>query len=460
MTRQKLVHPIEFSRMYRSHIVRLLAAAVGCLFLPSPTSADDWPQWMGPTRDGVLHESGLVDTIPDAGLNVKWRVPVQGGYSGPAVANGRVFVTDYVKQGGESFNDPGKRAELEGKERVLCFDAETGKEIWKHEYDCKYSISYPVGPRCTPTVDGDHVYVLGAEGDLICLAVENGSVVWQRSFKNDLGAPVPIWGHSAHPLVHGENLICLVGGEGAAVVAFNKLTGVEVWKSLSVPDIGYCPPSVIRAAGVEQLLIWHPKALVSLNPEDGSQYWEEPIEPQYGMSITQPQRDGDLLYVSGIGAQSLMLKIASDKPGAEELWVGEPKNSVYCANSTPLLVDGVIYGVDCQVGFMVAADAKDGSRFWESYEPTTRGTRRASHGTAFITLSGDKFFLFSETGDIVIADIDSKQYSERGRFHVLDPTSECFGRSVVWSHPAYANKKLYARNDKELVCVSLDSSDY
>ena len=422
--------------------------------------ADDWPQWMGPTRDGVLRETGLVDQIPADGLKVNWRVPIQGGYSGPAVANGRVFVTDYEKTGGDSFNNPGKRVELNGKERVLCFDAATGKEIWKHEYDCKYSISYPAGPRCTPTVDGDHVYTLGSEGDLICLVAATGEVVWQRNFKTELKAPVPIWGHCAHPLVYGNKLICMVGGEGQTVVAFDKKTGKEIWKALSATDAGYCPPCIVKAGGVDQLLIWHPKSLNSLNPNDGSQYWEEPLAPQYGMSITRPQRDGDSLYVSGIGSKSMMLRLAADKPAVEEVWVGEQKNSVYCGNSTPVIVDGVIYGCDCQVGFMVAVDTKNGDRLWQSWEPTTKGTRRASHGTTFITKADNQFFLFSEKGDLIIADIDAKKYSERGRFHVLEPTGECFGRDVLWSHPAYAAKQLFARNDKELVSVSLDAADY
>ena len=435
------------------------ACVIG-LFTSSFSVADDWPQWMGPTRDGVLQETGLIESIPADGLKVNWRVPIQSGYSGPAVADGRVFVTDYEKTGGESFNNPGKRAELTGKERVLCFEAATGKEIWKHEYDCKYSISYPAGPRCTPTVDGQHVYTLGSEGDLICFVAATGEVVWQRSFKNDFKAPVPIWGHCAHPLVHGDHLICMVGGDGQTVVAFDKKTGKEKWKALSATDAGYCPPSIIQAGGVEQLLIWHPESLHSLNPTDGTQYWQEALKPQYGMSIARPQRDGDLLYVSGIGSTSVMLRLAADKPAVEEVWVGNPKNAVYCANSTPLLVDGVIYGTDCQVGFMVAADAKSGDRLWKSWEPTTGGTRRANHGTAFITKSGNKFFLFNEKGDLILADIDSKQYSERGRFHVLDATGECFGRDVVWSHPAYANKQLFARNDKELVNVSLDAAKY
>src|SRR4051812_9667200 len=132
------------------------------------TVAEDWPQWLGPHRDSVWHESGLLEKFPEKGLTVKWKVPVALGYSGPAVANGRVYVTDYLRESGDTANDPGTRRTLTGEERVHCFDAVTGEQIWRHAYPCQYNISYPSGPRATPTVDKDKVYTLGAEGNLVC----------------------------------------------------------------------------------------------------------------------------------------------------------------------------------------------------------------------------------------------------------------------------------------------------
>src|SRR5436190_272791 len=128
-------------------------------------SADDWPQWMGPKRDGVWRETGIVDSFPKDGPPVRWRVKIGGGYAGPAVAAGRVFVTDrQLKEGASAPADPFKRGSIPASERVLCLNEKDGTEIWKHEYDCPYTVSYPAGPRCTPTVDGDRVYTLGAEG--------------------------------------------------------------------------------------------------------------------------------------------------------------------------------------------------------------------------------------------------------------------------------------------------------
>lgn len=425
------------------------------LSLTAAASADDWPQWMGPTRDGQWKEEGILEKFPAGGPKILWRVPVAGGYAGPAVADGKVFVADFVKQDGDGGNDPGKRSELRGVERVLCFRESDGKLLWTHEDERVYKISYPAGPRVTPTVDGDKVYTLGAEGHLLCLDVESGKVVWSKDFQKDYKIEAPMWGFCGHPLVEGDKLICLVGGPGSVVVAFNKNTGEELWKALSAPEPGYCPPAIIEAGGARQLLVWHPKALNSLNPDNGEVYWSIDLEPAYGMSVTRPQRYGDYLFTSGIGDAALVLKLDRNKPAAEEVWRGEKKNAIYCSNSTPLIKDGVIYGADCQVGALRAVRLEDGERLWETFEPTTGGTRRASHGTAFLVQNGDRFFIFTETGDLVIARLTAEGYEEISRASIVEPTNEAFGRPVVWTHPAFANRCMFARNDKELVCVSL-----
>lgn len=420
--------------------------------------ADDWPQWMGPTRNGEYRETGLLQRFPDEGPKVLWRQPVSGGYSGPAVSQGKVVVTDFVKAEGDSFNDPGQRAELQGEERIHCFDQRTGELLWTHSYDCPYAISYPVGPRCTPTIVGNDVFALGSEGDLKCLDLATGKVRWQVSFKTDLGAETPLWGHSAHPLVDGDQVICMVGGAGQTVVSFDRVTGKILWCALDASGPGYCPPRIMEAGGTRQLIVWHADAIESLNPSNGESYWEVPLKPMYEMAIAAPQRDGDLLYVSGIGSKSVMLRLLADRPGVEELWAGGPKTSVYSGNATALFVDGTIYGSDCQVGSYIAVNAEDGARLWETFEPTRRGeTRRVSHGTAFTThLSGtDRYLLLSELGDLILARLTPEGYEEITRAHVIEPTQEAFGREVIWSHPAYADRTAYIRNDKEIIAVSL-----
>jgi outer membrane protein assembly factor BamB len=414
--------------------------------------ADDWPQWMGPNRDAVWREKGLLAKFPAGGPKVLWRAKIDGGYAGPAVADGRVFVTDYVTQGDRK-PSPIFRSSLKGTERVLCFDAATGKELWKHEYPCAYKISYASGPRCTPTVSGGKVYALGAMGDLRCLDAATGKLLWGKDLKAEYKIQAPMWGFAGHPLVDGQRLICLVGGKGSVVVAFDKDTGKELWKALSGKEPGYTSPTIIEAGGTRQLLIWHPNVIDSLNPEDGKVHWSVPLDVAFGMSIMSPRKWKDYVFAGGIGYKAVLLKLAADKPAASEVWRGKVKTAVYPVNSTPFLEDGYIYGVD-QPGQLRCVELKTGKRIWETTQPTT-GERPANSGTAFLVKNGDRFVLMSETGHLILARLTPKGYDEISRAKILEPTGEAFDRPVVWSHPAFANRCVFARNDRELVCVSL-----
>lgn len=432
-----------------------IAVVIAFVFLPLSLLADDWPQWLRPQRDGVWHETGLIEKFPEKPLTAKWRVPVSLGYAGPAVANGLVYLTDYVREAGTTGNDPGTRRALSGKERVLCFDIETGKLVWEHSYPCPYFISYPSGPRATPTIHQGKVYTLGAEGNLLCLDAAKGDVIWSKELKKEYKIDAPQWGFCGAPLVDGQKLICLVGGQGSVAVAFDKDTGKEIWKALSATEPGYCPPSMIEASGVKQLIIWHAQSVNSLNPETGELYWTIPLKPDYGMSIMIPQKHGDFLFASGIGNIGALMKLDQTKPAAEIVWRGKANMAIYAANTTPIFDDeGILYGVDCRGGHLRAMSLDTGVKLWETSAATT-GERRGQHGTAFLVRNGDRYVIFSETGDLIFAKLSARAYDEISRMHLIDPTGECFGREVVWSYPAFANKCVFARNDKELVCVSL-----
>ena len=423
----------------------------------SPAGAEDWPQWLGPDRDSIYREDGVLTEFPEAGLDVKWRVPIGGGYAGPAVADGLVYVTDFVKESGEAFNNPGRRAELKGKERVLCFKADDGSEVWKHEYPLTYNISYPAGPRATPTIADGKVYALGAEGHLVCLDAKTGRVLWQKDFNKEYNTETPIWGYAGHPLVAGDKLICIVGGEGSIAVAFQKDTGKELWRSVSASAPGYSAPTLIEAADVRQLLIWDADKLNSLNPETGKVYWSLPLKPNFDMSIMVPRKKDNYLFASGIGDVGALIELDEAEPKAEIVWKGKAKTALYAANSTPFIDEDTIYGADCRSGAFRAVDLKMGDRLWETFKPTHGGERPAGHGTAFVVKHqpSGRFFLFSETGDLITAELTREGYNEISRFHVLEPTGDAFGRKVVWSHPAFAEGSVFARNDKELVRVSL-----
>lgn len=435
----------------------LLLSGTAFLIMATALRADDWPQWLGPKRDSVWRESGLVEKFPAAGPKVLWRATIAGGYAGPAVAAGRVYVADFATDADvRALSDPQARPTVPGRERVLCLDARSGKTLWEHADDCRYTISYPAGPRCTPTVHEGKVYTLGAEGRLLCLDAAGGALVWSKDFKTDYKAKTPVWGFCGHPLVEGGKLICVVGGEQGVVYAFDKETGRELWHALSASEPGYSPPTMIEAGGARQLLIWHAESLNSLNPETGAVYWTVPLVPQFGMAIMAPRRQGSSLFAGGIGGVSVLLKLADDRPAVTEVWRGSMKTGASPVNSTPFLEDGFMYAVD-QPGTLLGVRLDTGERVWQTFKPVTddENVKRVNSGTAFLVKNGERFFLASETGHLIIARLSRSGYEELSRCRLLEPTSRAFGRDVVWSHPAFANKCVYARNDKELVCVSL-----
>jgi outer membrane protein assembly factor BamB len=186
----------------------------------SAVMADDWPQWRGPRRDGVWHETGVVERFESSDITPRWRVPISAGYSGPTVADGRVYVTDRV-------------AEPKQIERVHCFDWKTGEKIWSHSYDCIYrDIGYTAGPRASVTVDEGRAYALGAMGHFFCFDAASGEILWKRDLDRDYKVRMPIWGLAASPLIENDLVILQVGGEGACLVALDKVTGKNRWRAM------------------------------------------------------------------------------------------------------------------------------------------------------------------------------------------------------------------------------------
>jgi outer membrane protein assembly factor BamB len=429
-----------------------------CL-LSSILQADDWPQWLGPQRDSVWRESGIVDKFPEGGPKALWRVKIGGGYTGPAIVNGKVYVMD--RQVAEKNSVPGNafaRGIIPGTERVLCLDAKTGAPIWEHRYDCTYSMSYSTGPRCTPLVSGGKVWTLGAEGNLFCLDAANGKVFWSHDFKIDYGARTPMWGFAGHPLLDGQRLICLCGGPGSVAVAFDKDTGKEIWRALDAREPGYCPPTMIEAGGTKQLILWHPQAVNSLDPATGKVFWSYPWEVRAGLTVATPRLAGDLLLFSSFYNSSKCFKLDASKPAATLLWEGKSfseKNTdtLHSLISTPFIENGYIYGV-CSYGQLRCLKLDTGERLWETFAATT-GDKPVRWANAFLIKHENRFFLANEQGDLIITSLTPKGYQEISRAKLLKPTTTDPRRAVVWSHPAFANQCVFMRNDEEIVCASL-----
>ncbi len=428
-----------------------LAASLVLLLTPAVLQADDWPQWLGAKGDSHWNETGLMAKFPAAGPVVKWRVPVRWGYSGPAVAGGKVFIMDYDITEGTPDANPGGRTKIQGKERVRCFESATGKELWTHAYDAPYELSFPAGPRCTPTVDGDFVYSLGAEGMLTCLSIADGKLLWEMDLKKSYQVSSPIWGFASHPLVVGDLLIVKPGGDGTTVVALDKKSGKEVWRALTSKEPGYAPAVLINHGGKEQIILSHGEALNSLDPLTGKVYWTVPFVPSYGMAIMAPRLAGDFLVMGGMGKKSIGLKLKADQTTPEIAWEGTPKTGLSPKNSTPVVDGGLVFGCDAD-GELRCFDPATGTRIWTT--TAVLGSTPGS-GTFFAVKASPHWVLFNELGELILADLTREGYNETGRAKILEPTSPGMGRKVVWTHPAFAEKSVFVRNDVELVCVSL-----
>ena len=433
----------------------LLSAACGCT-----ARADDWPQWLGPQRDAVWRETGILEKFPAAGPKIRWRTPVRPGFSGPVVAAGRVFLTDRKLDPGAKVNDedPFDRSLVPGSERVLCLEETSGKILWSHEYPAAYGVSYNSGPRASPVVRDGKLFTLGTEGHLHCLDAKSGRVIWARALKKEFRTKTPLWGFAAHQLLDGDKLICLVGGKDSVAVAFHQDTGKELWRALTAKEPGYAPPVIIEAAGRRQLIIWHPEAVNALDPETGRVLWSVPQPTRQNVSITMPRQLGDLLFVSSFYNGSLMLRLDSQTPGASVLWrTKKPSEKdtqhLNALMTTPFLDGEHLYGV-CNYGQLRCLNARTGARVWENLSLVTKG-ELLECANAHLVKNGNRVFLAAENGDLLIARLTPAGAEEISRCHLLKPTLSYQGRDVVWSHPAFANGCIYARNDEEILCVDL-----
>jgi outer membrane protein assembly factor BamB len=355
-------------------------------------------------------------------------------------------------------SDPFQPGLITGGERVHCLNETDGKVLWQHQYECVYTISYPAGPRAAPLVSDGKVFTLGAQGNLFCLDAESGKVLWSHDFKQEFNIKPPLWGFAGHPLLVGNKLICLAGGAGSTLVAFERDTGKEIWRALSTEEPGYSSPILCQAGGKPQLILWQPEGADSLDPDTGQIYWSVPFKSRSGLTVSTPRRLGNLLFFTSFYNGSLMLRLDPARPAVTTVWQTEKSgeketthlNSILC---TPFLEGGYIYGV-CSYGQLRCLNAETGQRVWETLRATTTG-EPVRWANAFIVKNGGRFFLFNEGGDLIIAKLSPKGYEEISRAHLLEPANKDPGRPIVWSHPAFANRHVYARNDKEIICADL-----
>ena len=450
----------------RRHTLALIVCIVASL-ATAGLDAADWPQWRGIDRDGNWTDTNIVEQFPDTGLKVTWRVPIRGGFAGPAVADGRVFILDYEETEGSRTMD--------GYERLLALDEETGVILWSHTWPATYRNiiwKFANGPRTPPTVDESRVYVLGAAGMLLCLATETGELIWQVDTAVDYDTTVPVYGISNAPIVEGELLIAVVGGfPDAKIVGFDKTTGEEVWRALEMTsEPGYSSPIVITAGGTRQLIFWHATALTSLNPATDETHWEQEFVIDNGLSITTPVRSGQYLVTSQFRNGTMMLALNNDRPAARMLWRGRSRSELphltdglHSIISTPIIMGDYLYGVG-SYGELRGINATTGERLWQSDAMTAQ----ERFGTAYFVRNGDRHFVTNDSGELIIARFSPNGYEEIDRTPLLEPTLRTRGgasgrwndRTVLWAHPAFANRHIVVRNDREVIRASLAAVDY
>ncbi|MCM2370998.1 outer membrane protein assembly factor BamB family protein [Aporhodopirellula aestuarii] len=417
-------------------------------FVQASAIAQDWPQWRGVNRDGVLRTSvDLIDELPAGQLPRRWSVPIGPGYSGPTVVGDRVYVMDRQSDG-----------DRDSRERVLCFDTATGATVWTHEYNAPYTIQYTAGPRAAVTIANGRAFAVGAMGHLHCLDAATGEVLWKHDLETEYDGKLPIWGIAAAPLVHDGLVIQVASGSrSACIVAFDFETGEERWRSLDEPA-GYSAPIVIQQGDTDVIVCWTGASVSGLAPQSGEVLWSIPM-PSRNMPIGVPTpiTDGKHLFVSSFYDGSMMIELEQSKPAATQLWhrVGiDEKNTdaLHCMIGTPLFKGDSVFGVD-SYGELRCLKKSNGDRVWEDRTAVPRNR----WGTIHIIQHGDKEILFNDQGELIFATLSRQGYSEHSRTKLLAPTRKQLPRrgGVTWAHPAIADGYIYARSDNELISASL-----
>ena len=395
------------------HPAMLLSAALlaGLAGL-RPAAAADWPQWRGPTRDGISAETGWAAAWPAGGPRQLWKFSAGTGCSSVSVSQGRVYTM-------------GNRAETD---TVYALDEKTGAVLWQHSYACKLDPNlFEGGPAATPTVDGDRVYTLSRSGHLFCLRADTGKVLWAKNLTGDLGGKRPTWGYAGSPIVLENRLILDVGASGAATMALDKLTGQVLWKNGQEPA-GYGTLRPFPCQGQTGLASFNGAGLAVRAAQDGKALAFFPWKTSYDVNAATPIVAGDKIFISsGYNRGAALLKISAG--GLKALW--ENKNMRNHFNSC-VLWQGHLYGFDEST--LTCLDFATGAARWQ----------QDGLGKGALMLADGKLIIQAEKGDLVVAEAAPGAYRELARAKVLG------GR--CWVVPVLANGAVYCKNNNgELV---------
>jgi len=386
-------------------------------FFTATAFAEDWPTFRGLTRDGVSTEKGWKAEWPADGPPVAWKAEVGLGFSSIVVAQGRVATAGHAS----------------GKDTVFCFDAASGKELWKHSYPAELGDKfYEGGTTGTPTWDGGRLYWLSRWGDLICFEGADGKIVWQTQIAKETGAPIPMWGYTGAPLVQGKVLILNIGEAGAAV---DQATGKLVWKSAE-KDGGYSTPLPLVRDGQALTVLTNGENYLAVNPATGKEAWRFRWLTEYGVNAADPVVSGDQMFISsGYGKGGTLLQLGAAEP--QPVW---KTKALRTQLNAAVLHEGHLYGVDGDTtakATLKCLEWKTGKEKWA--EP--------GFGSGGVIVADGKLIALSAMGELMIAPASPAGFKPTTRAQVIAP--KC------WTAPVLANGVVFCRNSKGQV-VALD----
>jgi len=399
-------------------VVRLVLA-MSSLLTASVASADDWPQWRGPTRDGISKETGLLKEWPKDGPRLLWQANGLGsGYATPSVVGNRIYLL--ANKGLE-------------EESVLALDTKDGSPVWTSKLgkvgEPTQQPHYPAA-RSTPTVDGDSIYALSSDGDLACLDAATGKPRWTKSLRDDFGGRPGKWAYAESPLIDGDLLLCTPAGPDATVVALEKKNGNVVWKTAvpGVKEANYCSIVIGDAGGAKQYIAMTPVGLVGLDAKSGKLLWTyENTKGRMG-TIPTPVAKGDTVYSASNQTGGGTVKIGADK--AEQL---------YFDKMLPTAIGGAVVVGDSLYGSSAAlmcVDFKSGRVRWSN----------PSVGAASLCFADGMLYLHGENGAVALVEASPDAYKEHGRFTPPNAPKKANGMEKSWAYPVIANGRLYVRD--------------
>ncbi len=416
---------MSYSRQWLLSLFPFLILAWAAAAGPFEAKPFDWPQWQGQERNAVSAEKGLLPSWPKNGPPLAWQAKgLGGGFSTPSIAAGRVF--------GMGFK---------GRDEVVwALDEATGKELWSVRIAAAYTdVGYNQGPRCTPTVDGERIYVLGLGGDLVCLEAASGKEVWRKNLYNDFKGSPSSWGYSESPLIDGDKVLCTPGGKEATLAALNKKTGELIWKG-AVPEgdeAHYSSIIAVTVDGQRQYIQFLGDGVVGLSGE-GKFLWRYARPANGTANCSTPLFHDNLVFAAssyGTGGGLARLQRNGDKYTAEEVYFTRQMRNHH---GGMVLVDGYLYGAD--EGKLTCLHFQSGKVCWAEGKP----------GKGSIAAADGRLYYRNENGPMMLVEINSDKYVEHGRFEPPQQTGQ-----PAWPHPVIANGKLYLRDQDLLFCYDV-----